>query len=82
MPTARKTSTRRTTSNAPVHQLRIELVHVQPEVWRTVLIPGSATLTRVHATILWGMGWEGGHFHEFTIEYEDDGVPDPDFDDG
>jgi hypothetical protein len=82
MATARKTSTRLTKANAPVYQLRIELVDVQPEVWRTVLIPGSATLTKVHATILWGMGWEGGHLHEFTIGYEAYGMPDPDFDDG
>lgn len=82
MATARKTSTRLTKANAPVYQLRIELVDVQPEVWRTVLIPGSATLTKVHATILWGMGWEGGHLHEFTIGYEAYGMPDPEFDDG
>ena len=82
MATARKTSSRLTIANAPVYQLRIELVDVQPEVWRTMLIPGSATLTKVHATILWGMGWEGGHLHEFTIGYEAYGMPDPEFDDG
>ncbi len=82
MATARKTSTRLTKANAPVYQLRIELVDVQPEVWRTVLVPGSTTLTKVHVTILWGMGWEGGHLHEFTIGYQAYGTPDPDYDDG
>ncbi len=78
----RKPSTRLAKSPVPVYQLRIELAHVRPEVWRTILIPASATLTKLHGTILRAMGWEGGHLHEFTIGHESYGMPDPDFDDG
>lgn len=69
-------------SPSPVYQLRIELAYIRPTVWRTILIPASATLTRLHGTILRAMGWAGGHLHEFTIGHESYGMPDPDFDNG
>jgi|SRR5665213_2255228 len=81
MGTTRKASTRVAKSNAPVYQLRIELVDVQPEVWRRVLVPGSVKLSTLHGIILQSMGWIGGHLHEFTIAQEDYGTPDPEFGD-
>jgi hypothetical protein len=66
---------------APVYQLKIELVDVQPEVWRRVLVPGSIRLSVLHGVVLRSMGWQGGHLHEFTIAGEQYGTPEPEFGD-
>jgi len=51
----------------PIYLLRIELEHLEPSVWRQVLVPASIKLPQLHGTILRAMGWEGGHMHEFVI---------------
>ena len=48
-------------------QLYVELEWVQPKVWRRFLVPITIDLPRLHATLLFGMGWLGGHIHEFVI---------------
>jgi hypothetical protein len=58
------------------YQLRIELKHVEPLVWRRVLVPENVTLARLHAILLGAMGWSGGHLHEFRIARCRYGIPD------
>lgn len=62
----------------PIYQLRIELEHLEPVVWRQVLVPASILLEQLHVVILVAMGWQGGHMHEFVIGYSHYGEPDPD----
>jgi hypothetical protein len=81
MATTQKTPVRAVKTAAPVYQLKIELVDVQPEVWRRVLVPGSIRLSVLHAVVLRSMGWQGGHLHEFTIAGEQYGTPEPEFGD-
>jgi len=50
-------------------QLRIELEHSQPLIWRTVLLPDNITLVKLHTVIQAAMGWWGGHLHEFIIDH-------------
>lgn len=49
------------------YQLYVELEWVQPKVWRRLLVPVTVDLPLLHATLLLGMGWHGGHLHEFVI---------------
>ena len=49
------------------YQLYVELEWVQPKVWRRFLVPITIDLPLLHATLLFGMGWQGGHLHEFVI---------------
>lgn len=49
------------------YQLCVELEWVQPKVWRRFLVPITIELPLLHATLLFGMGWLGGHIHEFVI---------------
>ena len=49
------------------YQLRIELKHVEPLVWRRVLVPDNVTLAKLHPMLMWAMGWHGGHLHEYEI---------------
>jgi hypothetical protein len=46
-------------------QLRIELRHVKPKVWRRVLVPASIKLSKLHHVIQAVMGWSDDHLHEF-----------------
>lgn len=80
MATARKAPLRAVKVAAPIYQLRIELLDVHPLIWRRVLVPGSIKLHKLHAVLLWTMGWAGGHLHEFVIGHDHYGEPDPDFD--
>jgi hypothetical protein len=51
-----------------VFQLKIELCHVRPPVWRRVLIPASATLGDLHEVIQVVMDWDDDHLHSFTAD--------------
>ncbi|MEO7465172.1 MAG: plasmid pRiA4b ORF-3 family protein, partial [Nitrosospira sp.] len=64
---------------APVYQLRVELLHIKPAIWRQLVVPGTIKLSRLHVVLLWTMGWEGSHLHEFVIGDTNYGQPDPDF---
>ena len=44
------------------YQLYVELEWVQPKVWRRLLVPITIDLPLLHATLLFGMGWQGGTF--------------------
>jgi len=62
------TAARRVSSlNALRYQLRIELEHIRPAIWRRILVPDNVTLARLHPILLWSMGWQGGHLHEYEI---------------
>jgi len=52
---------------AQAYQLLFEVEWVQPKVWRRLLVPITIDLPLLHATLLFGMGWLGGHLHEFVI---------------
>ena len=80
MAVARKAPLRVVKASAPIYQLRIELLDVEPAIWRRILVPGSIKLHKLNVALLWTMGWAGGHLHEFVIGPNHFGVPDPDFD--
>ena len=55
--------------------LKISLMHIEPEIWRRVIVPGSISLDRLHDVMQIAMGWEDSHLHQFTIankNYSDD----------
>ena len=79
MAQTRKPALRMVNSQVPVYQLRVELLHIKPAIWRQILIPGSIKLPKLHVALLWAMGWDGGHLHEFVIGHTNYGEPDPDF---
>ena len=49
------------------YQLRIMLLDVQPSVWRSVVVPTTITLPKLHMAIQHAMGWTNSHLHEFVI---------------
>jgi hypothetical protein len=36
-------------------------------IWRSVLVPGSIKLSKLHVVVQRTMGWMGGHLHEFIL---------------
>jgi hypothetical protein len=60
-------------------QLRIELMHVEPHVWRRVIVPETVTLAKLHQVLQAAMGWTDSHLHEYVIARKHYGTPDPDW---
>ena len=58
------------------YQLYVELEWVAPKVWRRFLVPMTIDLPLLHVTLLFGMGWQGGHIHEFVIGHDHYGPTD------
>jgi hypothetical protein len=62
MPTANNT-------RAPkrIYELQIELAHIEPRIWRTILVPDNLKLSKLDLIIQTAFGWSNSHLHEFTI---------------
>jgi hypothetical protein len=73
--TVRKASLRAVA--APIYQLRVDLKHIEPAIWRRLVVPGSIKLSKLHAVLQAVMGWHGGHLHEFIVGPTHYGTPDP-----
>ncbi|MEA3544759.1 MAG: plasmid pRiA4b ORF-3 family protein [Thermodesulfobacteriota bacterium] len=53
--------------NEQFYQLKIQLLDIEPAIWRRFVVPASITLDRLHDVIQIVMGWTDNHLHEFTI---------------
>ena len=69
--------------NERFYLLKIQLLDIEPAIWRRFVVPGSITLDRLHDVIQIVMGWTDSHLHEFTIgkkryteypEFKEDGL--------
>jgi hypothetical protein len=49
------------------YQLRIQLLEIEPPIWRRFVVPADITLDRLHDVIQIVMGWTDTHLHEFII---------------
>jgi len=58
--------------------LRIELLDVEPAIWRSLRVPASVTLSKLHRIFQITMGWTNSHLHEFRIGGVRYGVPERD----
>ena len=61
-------------------QLRIELAWIKPKIWRRIVVPESITLGNLHHVLQRAFNWGDYHLHEFDIDGERFGIPDPEFD--
>ena len=53
--------------NERFYLLKIQLLDIEPVIWRRFAVPASITLDRLHDVIQIVMGWTDSHLHEFTI---------------
>ena len=61
-----------------IYRLRITLEGIAPAIWRSVLVPASSSLRRLHNVIQASMGWTNSHLHRFESDGRRLGRPDPD----
>ncbi len=47
--------------------LKIQLLDIEPAIWRRFVVPASISLDRLHDVIQIIMGWHDSHLHQFTI---------------
>ena len=50
-----------------MYQLKIQLVGIDPPIWRKFAVPADITMDRLHDVIQIVMGWEDEHLHSFRI---------------
>jgi hypothetical protein len=60
-----------------VLQLKVTLLGTRPPIWRRLVVPSDMTLLQLHRVIQTAMGWYDSHLHEFEIDGETYGSPDP-----
>lgn len=48
--------------------LRIQLEHIEPPIWRELVVPMNTPLDTLHMIIQGAMAWEDTHLHEFEID--------------
>jgi hypothetical protein len=53
--------------NERLYLLKIQLLGIEPEIWRRFVVPADISLDRLHDVIQIVMGWTDTHLHEFTI---------------
>lgn len=65
-----------TVASPDVLTLRIELEHIEPLIWRRILVPAAITLPALHSVCQAAMGWTNSHLHLFRIGDCSYGEPD------
>ena len=65
-------------NDALIYQMKITLKNIEPMIWRRIQVRENITLFRLPEYIQGFMGWENYHMHEFKINGERYGIPDPD----
>jgi hypothetical protein len=51
----------------PAYTLHVELLEIEPPIWRRIEVPASSTLAKLHDVIQLAMGWDDSHMHLFEI---------------
>ena len=70
----------------PILQLRIELLHIAPLIWRRIQVPDDCSFWDLHVAIQGAFAWNDSHLHEFRCRGRGGnerrfGIPLDDFDD-
>ena len=65
--------------NERFYLLKIQLLDIEPAIWRRFVVPASITLDRLHDVIQIVMGWTDSHLHQFVAKGKRYGVPDREF---
>lgn len=48
-------------------QLRVELRHITPSIWRRLVVPAEVTLDVLHDILQVAFGWTNSHLHDFHV---------------
>ena len=53
--------------HAPILQVRIELLGIEPLIWRRIQVPGNYSFWDLHVAIQSAFAWNDSHLHEFRV---------------
>jgi hypothetical protein len=53
-----------------VYRFRIELVEIEPLIWRQIEVPETYSLWDLHVAIQSAMGWHDAHLHLFEVSVQ------------
>lgn len=67
-------------SQTPIYQLKVTLRDSKPPIWRRFQVPADITLGKLHQVLQAVIGWTNTHLHQFIVDGEYYGSPDPEFD--
>ena len=73
------------TTSLLAYDIRVSLVHIQPEIWRLIRVPADIRMDRLHDVLQIALGWTDSHLHQFHVIDAKGGTkayvgrPDPDF---
>lgn len=59
-------------------ELEIQIIGIEPTIWRRVVVDSSITLDELHSVIQGAMGWEDRHLHSFEIAGQQYEIPESD----
>lgn len=63
------------------YYLHIQLVDIEPPIWRNIVVPGAISLHTLHKMLQVVMGWENAHLYWFRLQVYNKpviyGLPDP-----
>lgn len=59
-------------------QIKVQIVGIEPEIWRRVIVSATLTLRELHAVLQGAMGWQDHHLHMFEIDGKRFEVPEND----
>ncbi|CUH99340.1 plasmid pRiA4b ORF-3 family protein [Leisingera aquaemixtae] len=60
-----------------IARLRVELLHIEPRIWRRVEVSLTTNLSALHELIQAVMSWENDHLYQFSIGERFYGEPGP-----
>lgn len=60
-------------------EINVTLEYIEPAITRTLQVPGTIRLDRLHLTLQAAMGWSNAHLYMFEAGGVTWGTPDPDF---
>lgn len=60
------------------YQMKITLNHINPEIWRRVIVDSNIKLPDLHKVIQTVMGWKNSHLHQFVKDGKFYSDPDED----
>lgn len=59
-------------------QMKVQIIGIEPEIWRRIIVPATLTLRELHAVLQGAMGWQDYHLHMFEIDGKRFEVPEDD----
>lgn len=56
-----------TANQTMVYHLRLALRDIDPPIWRSLVVPNTITLAKLHRVFQVTMGWQFCHLHQFVV---------------